>query len=596
MKKINLYFMILIVCTTFIIQLDGANPVSIKNEAAIFLLIAGMLLFYFRNRVEKINFNWKLVAVMAAYPGISFIALILSKNPLVGITPFMELVCYSGLSLFIIICNKNNLDQGLELAFIVASTSVAVFGLKQALFPSLWDPGYLAPGKAAVYSLLGNSNLTAAFLVFGISITTGAVLKSQKQISRRLGIILIILQIACLVATRSKTGFIAFAISLICWGISARYFRLRLQHPGLRTAMTISVILLMSVVAIGFIAPRISAQHTAKGRWLIWTIATKVWLDHPLLGVGPGNYELYHINYQADVYKTGRYSGFYENASYTAQVHSEPLQVLVNSGPGGLFLFLLIIMFAFWAGWRTTDDPSRRGYWCGWCGVVLFSLFNNTFHSPPLALAFWISTGLLLTGHYNGKECMVQIPKKVRICIIGILITLSTVAGIRLVTVALSNRLERINDVLNEQGEYSQAVTVCRKAVKLNPVNGYCREKLALSLFSDGQFQEALAELDTAERFCGDVGIPYLRADIATRLGKYEQAVKIYQFISSSFPTHITPHFMLGQMYLKLNDLRSARREFRAVIGIKPSSHNLKLDRGKVNAQKEIARYFLERI
>jgi tetratricopeptide (TPR) repeat protein len=105
-----------------------------------------------------------------------------------------------------------------------------------------------------------------------------------------------------------------------------------------------------------------------------------------------------------------------------------------------------------------------------------------------------------------------------------------------------------------------------------------------------------LGQLDTAALYSGDVGIRYLRADILTRQQQYGQALELYRFIGLAFPTHLTPHFMMGQIYLKLGKTREARREFLRVLAIMPSGHNLKLDQQKIEKQKEIARFFLFRL
>jgi predicted Zn-dependent protease len=145
-----------------------------------------------------------------------------------------------------------------------------------------------------------------------------------------------------------------------------------------------------------------------------------------------------------------------------------------------------------------------------------------------------------------------------------------------------------------EAGPFARAVELLDRAVALDPYDGCLRERLALALYFDGRLQPALAELKQARRACGDIGIDYLEAELLSRDERWPEAATAFERISQAYPQHVTPLFMLGQLYLRLGRPADAARALQAVVAMPDSEHNLKLDRAKVRRQRELAQELLD--
>lgn len=94
-------------------------------------------------------------------------------------------------------------------------------------------------------------------------------------------------------------------------------------------------------------------DQSAKSRFASWNAALHMARDHPILGMGPRNSQLYSKDYGADV--LGR------------TIHSQYMQVMADNGFVGLFLYCLALFFV-WRdvcvvrkeAWRRTDPISMQ--------------------------------------------------------------------------------------------------------------------------------------------------------------------------------------------------------------------------------------------
>jgi hypothetical protein len=84
-------------------------------------------------------------------------------------------------------------------------------------------------------------------------------------------------------------------------------------------------------------------EGTGGARWSLWTAAAKVWVAHPVIGVGPNNFGVYASQY----FRPGDIRGF-ENTSrfWGMNAHSAYMQVLAEFGIVG-FIALLLIFWDF---------------------------------------------------------------------------------------------------------------------------------------------------------------------------------------------------------------------------------------------------------
>lgn len=575
-------------------QIGGANPFIIKNNLTLPLLVmtiaAGIRQGSIFNKCTPPRYLMVLVLLLS----ISSVASLLTiQAPFRGIEVLVYQTIYM---LWLLAVNSHNDPEGFQHHYdrtvFILGCLVALYGIKQALLPGWLNPGYLSQGKMSVYSSIGNANYLAFFLFYSGTLTFGLYTKTTNPVLRKLLVLGLLLQAGCFLLTFSRTTYVAAAIITTF----IVYTHARRRHSDrflLQAALVLLIIAGTFIIAASnhWISPRLLDLHTLHGRLIIWRAAYKMIVDHPLLGVGLGQFEVNYIPYQEFLFRNYGLKDYFANASLALTAHCEPLNIWAETGFLGCLSFILLAAAMVWNGLRIDIQDDRRWHFYGCVGLLWVGLYNNFLHVGPLALLFWTSLGLVIKQTKDTRWLWVELARG--LLMIGF-ICLAALLTIRLYTVGLSNRYERLSDEMCERGHYKEAVYYAERAVFYNPINGYAREKYALSLYLSGKLVSAYGQLDTAALYSGDIGIPYLKAEILAQQGENDRAIAIYNYIANAFPTHITPHLMLGQLYLRQKKWRLARFEFQRVLEIQPSRHNLKMDWRKIKAQRDIARFFLK--
>jgi O-antigen ligase len=140
------------------------------------------------------------------------------------------------------------------------------------------------------------------------------------------------------------------------------------------------------------------------GRLFIWEHSFQVIADHPLFGVGMGNFK--------DAYAAKLPEGTPENRYY-AHAHNDALNVAAISGIPGLVLFGLLwltVLGYCWYGFRQTrhDDPeAAAGYFAALVGSLCFaatSVTEATFVDEEVRQLLMFVWAVGLAGWYKTKS------------------------------------------------------------------------------------------------------------------------------------------------------------------------------------------------
>lgn len=200
------------------------------------------------------------------------------------------------------------------------------------------DPNYLAAGL-----------LPAIVMAAGLAAGTRGVL-------RRLGLVVCagIMAIG-LAATQSRGGMVAAVLIAL-----AAPFVFR----GRRLAATSLVLLVGCFAGLWFAADPTAWQRVTSfnnggnGRSSIWSVAWRLSGDYPLLGVGLNNFRVHSGDY---VRQPGALDFVQLIVERPHVVHNIYLQMLAETGPLGLALFVFLIAAAIRAAWMAASRFHRAG-------------------------------------------------------------------------------------------------------------------------------------------------------------------------------------------------------------------------------------------
>jgi O-antigen ligase len=173
--------------------------------------------------------------------------------------------------------------------------------------------------------------------------------------------------IVALVATASKAALIAVAVGAACWVVLSGRGHRALNGMSLMTILTAGWFLLPTGVHERF-AEFDQANSDAYSRFAIWDAGLKMFLAHPLFGVGVGNYATFAPSY----FPQG--TGYQEAQA----AHSVLVGALAETGVVGTLLLLIMIGSILLEGFRMVRSDWKSP-------IALEGRFATT---PPPAFDF----------------------------------------------------------------------------------------------------------------------------------------------------------------------------------------------------------------
>ncbi|MHC5145739.1 MAG: O-antigen ligase family protein [Planctomycetota bacterium] len=240
-----------------------------------------------------------------------------------------------------------------------------------------------------IRGFLMTSNSAASFFLFAIFAGLGLCLQSfgRKMTQEKmaacvcyllaLGVVLF-----GLFLTQSKGGIGAFMLGALLLVVLLVFRRAKWKYRRI-----LGVLVLLLIVVAGGVVIHYGAQHgrlpggsSMLVRWQYWVSAAEMIREHPVTGVGGGNFSTLYTHYKIPA------------ASETIQnPHNWILSLLSQYGPLGLIAFLAAVsvpLYRTWAFHNTTatvpdsETPSPRGNL--WIGVLAFAAFALLFIRPLL--------------------------------------------------------------------------------------------------------------------------------------------------------------------------------------------------------------------
>jgi probable O-glycosylation ligase (exosortase A-associated) len=216
-------------------------------------------------------------------------------------------------------------------------------------------------GRAIWNFVYSNPNDLGAMAMLQLSMALTIAAAEPKGWIRRAAYLSVLLLVFLILLTQSRGVFIGL-ILFVAMLIAGQRRRLRLI-VRLAVVAVILVALAPSSVweRLGTLRHATTVQTldevdgeegSARQRWEIWRVATKIIREHPVYGVGLGAYKNYHRIYALQ-------SEFNPTARGGRDTHSLYLNVLAETGYIGLALYLGMLTAIFMAAERTRRKCKR---------------------------------------------------------------------------------------------------------------------------------------------------------------------------------------------------------------------------------------------
>ena len=244
----------------------------------------------------------------------------------------------------------------------LAGISQAFYGYIQAFF-NLGPQSFIRDASLRVYGTFDQPNPYAGYMNIPLSISLALTLLGRNWVTRILaGLTAIILGVAEFLS-QSRGGEIALAAAVIFIVIagmpSIRVFMRALIVPILCAFIALlagwipagvfnPALRFLGLAQISFIEPSNQDYSTAE-RLAHWIAGWHMFLDHPILGVGIGNYPDAYSRYFITIFTTS-----------LGQAHNYYINIAAETGSIGLIVFLFFLLAVFVAGGQSLRGINKK--------------------------------------------------------------------------------------------------------------------------------------------------------------------------------------------------------------------------------------------
>lgn len=360
----------------------------------LFIVFLIMVYFYEHLLKKENSLNFEPVYIpMILYGIIIFIGTITSINPVGSFRDLTIHLASLGL-VFVMVNTINKLEEFNVIVTLVvfSATIVALIGLYQYVVGVPIDASWIDVEnnpdiKARVYSVFGNPNVLAEYLIMIIPLSISLLWYSKKIHKKVIFLGTSGVLIMALVLTLSRGGWIGFAFSaLIFILLVEKRLLLSIIPISLGGVLFLPQSILHRIISIGNLADSSNAY-----RLKMWEIALDIIKDNPLAGVGLG-----HLPFKQTF-------EMYIRTMPTYHAHNTYLEIAAELGIPGLIAFLFLLFVVFKYGILSLINGENRyikimaaGVFAGLGGLLAHGAVENVIYLTRIIVYFWILIGFIL--------------------------------------------------------------------------------------------------------------------------------------------------------------------------------------------------------
>lgn len=271
-----------------------------------------------------------------------------------------------------------------------AATALATAGIAAVQFfrPSAADLAFTGPGEPTrVFATFVNPNFYGEYLVLAIAVGMALFFIERSRFARLAAGVLLAAAAIALVMTYTRGSWLALAVGVAA-GAALVDFRLLWAVLGAG-----GVLLVVVPSAWERLLSVFTVEGTSSQRIWLWSEALEVIREHPLAGVGIGEYAQYLERTRG---VTPDLIGDITGA------HDSYLQLAAEIGLAGGLAFVWVVLSVVAGGFRNlralSSDAVERGVNAALTvGLVAFAanaLVSNSFQHPQAAVFFWMLAGM----------------------------------------------------------------------------------------------------------------------------------------------------------------------------------------------------------
>ena len=509
----------------------------------------------------SIRFPW-LVFPALGLVAASLLSLIHATN---GCVVVQSLVLFIFFCLFaILIANviKEKRDVTLILyALLLSAFFASLYGLLQYL--GVMRGAHAQAGLSEVISTMGNRNYLGGFLAYLLFPSVILLVRLRSRLLRIIALGLVSFNFGAAMLVQQTGVVVALIVALVAFFVGLALFRpiapIRKNRTWLLALFFLLVLTFLveapsgplnSVVGLSAEEEtswfgRFWAQNAGRVRSWDWWVGWEMLKDHPLVGVGLGNYKLNFLPYKAKFLATPQGAAYDFYIARAAQAHNEYIQVAAELGIVGILALVGFLLLLPWSLWRRLRlnalEEDRFDLLLLGCGMVAFlihALVSFPAHLPASSLVFVLILGLASSEAY-GREAEIRLrfegrPLKALLCVL-------TVLGLAVSVIAArdfsANRLMQKGYRQLQMGQEHLALGTLERSLRYD----FCPRQIYLYLSKAkvklGRHEEALEDAERCLTRFVDENVYLFVVNLAINLEQSELARENVDLLLATLPS-----------------------------------------------------------
>lgn len=300
---------------------------------------------------------------------------------------------------YLVVNNIHSVNQLKRLVSTVLFSAgiVAAYGFYQYLHgvdisAFEWVDGEQFPDlKIRVFSTLQNPNLLAGFLVVIIAVASSLGLNARRPHRKMLFLGLVLAMGLCLALTYSRGAWLSIVAVIVAFGVlySRKTFWLLLLVPIVVVAgHDVLMERLMSIFN--------PTDTSSTLRLALWESTIAMIVDHPLLGIGWGAYQLVYPSYDFFVLDAG---------TKIFHAHNMYLHIAAEIGLPGLFAFLIIMYGHARLALELAANTANRwlhglmlGVLVAQLSIAVSGFTDYIMFNPQVAMLYWLLNAMIMAA------------------------------------------------------------------------------------------------------------------------------------------------------------------------------------------------------
>ena len=481
----------------------------------------------------------------------------------------------------------------------------AIIGFAQYYTVFSWLP--IGTGKTRMIGLIGAANGFGTIMALAVMALIVESAEARHWKSRITFLAIAIVPFLALVLNGCRGALLALVAAAIVFLLAIRKSHGNialtpndnaLSSPTRRKGLRVRSLVLAATILIlfGVLSSYLYFYdfQSSLGRIFVWRVSAPMFFEHPIKGVGLGNYSVKYLDYQKDFFKDPANLPLAFKASNMKQALSDYVQVFCETGLVGGLLFVATIGIALWGFF----SRKNRRILIGAGSLLLVILIHMGVDTPlrivPVAAAMACLLGLAPVPSKWIRHFRLT-PAALGIALLPALLAASVFVGIGCERYYQGHVLWFKGYEFARQHRWQFAAQEYKRALADLPHDGQLLFNLGAVQIIENSYSEGIYHLQEARASYNDRNIYLSLSEGYLGLHEYEKAQHYAGVALAMFPDQLSPRLILAEIYYRTGRFGKSKESLRKCIDGDTSIRSHEVEQISAAAQRLWDQYYASR-